>query len=79
MEEHAARQRTVQRTTEVVQSIWPTSTVAVFGSFATGLYLPTSDIDLVVLGSDAANNLADAQRALAAALGRQGVGKDITV
>lgn len=77
--EHAARQRTVQRTTEVVQSIWPQATVAVFGSFATGLYLPTSDIDLVVLGSDAASNLQDSQRALAAALGRQGVGKDITV
>lgn len=78
-DEHVARQRTVQRVTEVVQSIWPQSTVAVFGSFATGLYLPTSDIDLVVLGSDAASNLADAQRALAAALGRQGIGKDITV
>ncbi len=78
-EEHAARQRTVQRTAQVVQSIWPSSTVSVFGSFATGLYLPTSDIDLVVLGSDAADNLVNAQRALAAALARQGVGKNITV
>lgn len=31
-------------------SLWPQARVEVFGSFRTGLYLPTSDIDLVVIG-----------------------------
>ena len=35
--------------TQVVQSLWPDSIHKVFGSYATKLYLPSSDIDLVVL------------------------------
>lgn len=31
-------------------ALWPQARVEVFGSFRTGLYLPTSDIDLVVIG-----------------------------
>lgn len=48
--EHNLRIEVVSRIEEVVLSLWPNSKVEVFGSFRTGLYLPTSDIDLVVIG-----------------------------
>ncbi|XP_067929695.1 terminal nucleotidyltransferase 4B-like [Watersipora subatra] len=44
------RKQVVNRIQEVIQSLWPQAKVDVFGSFETGLYLPTSDIDLVVFG-----------------------------
>lgn len=48
--EHALRVQVVSRIEDVVLSMWPNAKVEVFGSFRTGLYLPTSDIDLVVIG-----------------------------
>ncbi|XP_061387572.1 non-canonical poly(A) RNA polymerase protein Trf4-1-like [Musca vetustissima] len=48
--EHAIRNEVVHRIEAVVHSIWPSAVVEIFGSFRTGLFLPTSDIDLVVLG-----------------------------
>ncbi|XP_063217319.1 terminal nucleotidyltransferase 4B-like [Bacillus rossius redtenbacheri] len=50
-EEHELRQDVVTRIEKVVVSRWPEAMVKVFGSFRTGLYLPTSDIDLVVIGN----------------------------
>ncbi|CAD7697339.1 unnamed protein product [Ostreobium quekettii] len=47
--EAATRAGAVDRVTQVVKSLWPNSKAAVFGSYATRLYLPTSDIDMVVL------------------------------
>ncbi|XP_011865835.1 PREDICTED: non-canonical poly(A) RNA polymerase PAPD5-like [Vollenhovia emeryi] len=49
-EEHVLRLRVVKRIENVIYDLWPDSKVEVFGSFRTGLYLPTSDIDLVVIG-----------------------------
>ncbi|XP_012221013.1 terminal nucleotidyltransferase 4A-like isoform X2 [Linepithema humile] len=49
-EEHVLRLRVVKRIEQVIYDLWPLSKVEVFGSFRTGLYLPTSDIDLVVIG-----------------------------
>lgn len=49
--EHAIRNEVVQRIEAVVHSIWPSALVEIFGSFRTGLFLPTSDIDLVVIGN----------------------------
>ncbi|XP_055314063.1 terminal nucleotidyltransferase 4B-like [Sitodiplosis mosellana] len=49
--EHALRMKVVSRIESVVLQMWPDAHVEVFGSFRTGLYLPTSDIDLVVLGA----------------------------
>ncbi|KAG7202366.1 hypothetical protein KM043_018692 [Ampulex compressa] len=49
-EEHSLRMRVVKRIEQVIYDLWPNSKVEVFGSFRTGLYLPTSDIDLVVIG-----------------------------
>ncbi|XP_063114018.1 terminal nucleotidyltransferase 4A isoform X2 [Cavia porcellus] len=49
-EEAAMRREVVTRIETVVKDLWPTADVQIFGSFSTGLYLPTSDIDLVVFG-----------------------------
>ena len=48
--EQYMRQLVVDRIKDVIQSLWPAAKVEIFGSFRTGLYLPTSDIDLVVFG-----------------------------
>ncbi|XP_008798250.2 terminal nucleotidyltransferase 4B isoform X2 [Phoenix dactylifera] len=52
-EEQASRAAAVQCVFQVIKHIWPHSKVEVFGSFRTGLYLPTSDIDVVILESKA--------------------------
>ncbi|XP_054153059.1 terminal nucleotidyltransferase 4B-like [Oppia nitens] len=48
--EHQMREDVVKRITKVVTDVWPQAKVDYFGSFRTGLYLPTSDIDMVVVG-----------------------------
>ncbi|GBP87235.1 Non-canonical poly(A) RNA polymerase protein Trf4-1 [Eumeta japonica] len=48
--EHMVRAALVNRIRGVILTLWPQARVEVFGSFRTGLYLPTSDIDLVVIG-----------------------------
>lgn len=48
--EHDARVGVVARIQSLVCKLWPDTKVDIFGSFKTGLYLPTSDIDLVVSG-----------------------------
>lgn len=42
--EHTSRLDVVSRIENAVLRLWPTAHVEVFGSFRTGLYLPTSDI-----------------------------------
>ncbi|XP_041867455.1 terminal nucleotidyltransferase 4A isoform X2 [Melanotaenia boesemani] len=49
-EEAAMRKEVVSRIEMIIKELWPTADVQIFGSFSTGLYLPTSDIDLVVFG-----------------------------
>jgi len=44
------RNQVVNRIRSVIQGLWPQAKVEVFGSFETDLYLPTSDIDLMVFG-----------------------------
>ncbi|EDO40179.1 predicted protein, partial [Nematostella vectensis] len=48
--EEAMRWEVVGRVHEVIVRLWPTAKVEVYGSFKTALFLPTSDIDLVVFG-----------------------------
>lgn len=48
--EHAVRTEVVKRAENLIKAIWPQALVEIFGSFRTGLFLPNSDIDLVVLG-----------------------------
>jgi len=62
----------------VVTSIWPGARLEVFGSCATGLYLPTSDVDAVILDSGCAVP-ADGLRALALSLTRRGVGTGVAL
>ncbi|XP_078431513.1 nucleotidyltransferase family protein [Wolffia australiana] len=50
-EEEGIRNEAVKRVFEVIKYIWPHCTVDVFGSYKTGLYLPTSDVDAVILNS----------------------------
>lgn len=51
--EHAARVGAIERVRELVAGLpsFASAEVHPFGSFATGIYLPSSDIDLVVLDS----------------------------
>lgn len=48
--EHKVRAEVVSRIEDIILTKWPEAQVEVFGSYRTGLYLPTSDIDLVVIG-----------------------------
>ena len=49
-EETMLRGCVVERIKRIVHQLWPTARVDIFGSFKTGLYLPTSDIDIVIFG-----------------------------
>ncbi|KAF9319704.1 hypothetical protein BGZ91_004903 [Linnemannia elongata] len=48
-EEHQVRKYVIQWIAKTVSELWPDSEVHVFGSYDTQLYLPSSDLDLVVL------------------------------
>jgi len=63
-EEHYMRMGVVHRIEECIQKIWPAATLHIFGSFRTGLYLPTSDIDLVLVGKWETQPLRTLERAL---------------
>lgn len=39
----------IENVTTSVQDLWSDSTIETFGSYSTGLWLPTSDVDLVIL------------------------------
>ncbi|PSS05599.1 Non-canonical poly(A) RNA polymerase [Actinidia chinensis var. chinensis] len=77
-EEKASRNAAVESVFGVVRYIWPNCKVEVFGSFKTGLYLPTSDIDVVILGSDIKTPQIGLQ-ALTRALSQRGIAKKIQV
>ena len=47
--EMEAKETIVRDLTLIAQKIWPNAIIEKFGSFATGLSIPNSDIDLVVI------------------------------
>ncbi|KAI9015176.1 hypothetical protein BC832DRAFT_527905, partial [Gaertneriomyces semiglobifer] len=47
--EHQMRELTVKRIERLVKRLWKDAEVRVFGSFETKLYLPTSDVDVVII------------------------------
>ncbi|KAI8619148.1 hypothetical protein BC830DRAFT_1105532 [Chytriomyces sp. MP71] len=49
--EHSIRHLTIERLRFIVNKLWPKAQMEVFGSFNTKLYLPTSDVDIVIMGS----------------------------
>ncbi|KAK4285953.1 hypothetical protein QN277_002576 [Acacia crassicarpa] len=78
LEEKAARDMAIESVFQVIKHIWPHSQVEVFGSFRTGLYLPTSDVDVVILKT----GLPSPQlglNALSRALSQRGMAKNILV
>lgn len=48
--EHASRLQVVDKLRSLVAELWPLAQLHVIGSFKTGLFLPGSDLDLVLLG-----------------------------
>jgi len=47
---HSSRLDVVERVRACLGEVWPAARLEVFGSFKTGLYLPSSDLDLVIFG-----------------------------
>nr|GEV54616.1 non-canonical poly(A) RNA polymerase PAPD5 [Tanacetum cinerariifolium] len=77
-EEAVSRNTAVKDVSDVIKYIWPNCKVEVFGSFKTGLFLPSSDVDMVILES----NIRTPQmglHALSRALSQKGVAKKIQV
>ncbi|XP_052886632.1 uncharacterized protein LOC108480128 [Gossypium arboreum] len=77
-EEQAARDAAVHCVFDVIKYIWPACGPEVFGSFRTGLYLPTSDIDVVILESGIKNPQTGLY-ALSRALSQRGIAKKMQV
>eukprot|EP00158_Paraphelidium_tribonemae_P004787 Partr_v1_DN26966_c0_g1_i2_m7284 putative PAP associated domain containing len=79
--EKAVRRYCIKRIANVIYEMWPRASVYVFGSFQTQLYLPTSDIDMVVWTDDAVSgkNLLKPLRVVARNLVRKGRAVDIQV
>lgn len=50
--EKQKRNQCIGRLRRVVHQLWPTASVEVFGSYATGMYLPEADIDVVVFDTE---------------------------
>ncbi|KAK9479805.1 hypothetical protein V1514DRAFT_277761 [Lipomyces japonicus] len=70
-ENYRSRSGVVDRVQKKVKQLWGDATLCVFGSFATNLYLPDSDIDMVVLsdhgGYDNRSSLYELANAMKAA------------
>ncbi|MCO5596595.1 hypothetical protein L7F22_050661 [Adiantum nelumboides] len=77
-EDHHLRTEAVQRVSDVIKSVWKKCQVNVFGSFATGLYLPTSDIDMVILDSGC-YDIQSGLKAIANSLARAEVSKNVQI
>ncbi|KDO34806.1 hypothetical protein SPRG_00867 [Saprolegnia parasitica CBS 223.65] len=43
-------EKTIEMVRNCVRKLWPDASVDTYGSYSTGIWLPTSDIDLVILG-----------------------------
>ncbi|OIV92410.1 hypothetical protein TanjilG_23010 [Lupinus angustifolius] len=77
-EEKAARDTAIESVFGVIKHIWPHCQVEIFGSFRTGLYLPTSDIDVVILKAGLPNTQMGLN-ALSRSLSQRGIAKKIQV
>jgi DNA polymerase sigma len=50
--EHSMRELVIARIQTVIKRTLPSASVEIFGSYRTKLYLPSSDLDLVILGDE---------------------------
>ncbi|KAG8474543.1 hypothetical protein CXB51_031349 [Gossypium anomalum] len=73
-EEQVARDAALYSIFDVIKYIWPACRPEVFGSFRIGLYLSTSDIDVVILESGIKNPQTGLY-ALSRALSQRGIAK----
>jgi len=64
-------EKMIQRISQATKRLWPNSEVVSFGSFATNLCIPSSDIDLVCLVRDPNETRRSALRSLARLLRQQ--------
>lgn len=78
-EEYIMRYDVVKRVESVIKHEFPGVRVEVFGSFQTGLYLPTSDIDMVVFGEFSPGEGAKAYYQLQKALVDTGVAEALSI
>ncbi|KAG0346669.1 hypothetical protein BG004_001113 [Podila humilis] len=77
-EEHQTRQYVLQIVRRAIQDLWSDATAEIFGSFDTQLYLPTSDLDIVVKRSYQPISKVH-MRILAKTLGVKNIGVEIQV
>ena len=75
--EIAARNKIVGQLMGIVKGRWPQCDLQVFGSFSSGLFIPSSDIDMVLFNSG--SSPVDALNELARALRRTALYRDIVV
>ncbi len=75
--EIAARNKIVGQLTGIAKGRWPSCELQVFGSFSSGLFIPSSDIDMVLFNSG--SSPVDALNELARALRRTALYRDIVV
>lgn len=78
-EEIELRNDTVRRLREAVTRFWPDCEVNVFGSYATDLYLPGSDIDMVIVSEHRQYDTRNALYSLSSFLKREQLATNVEV
>ena len=80
-EEHQAQVRLIDQFRKLVTELWPDAKLKTFGSFATSLYLPTSDIDVVILSQqvDETHGVQMALKRLATRLKRKNMASHLQI
>ena len=63
----------------VVSQLWPEATVTVFGSYATDLFLPASDVDLCIMGTPENGSTGEFQQLADAVRNVEGFAKRVSV
>lgn len=72
-QEHEIRLNLIERIKDIVKNLWPNASIHIFGSMKTKLYLPTSDIDLVIYPNIDPNSNIDCKLRLAQALKKSNI------
>ncbi|XP_024524838.1 non-canonical poly(A) RNA polymerase PAPD5 [Selaginella moellendorffii] len=78
VEEEAERAAAINRISNAIKSLWSHCKIEIFGSYATGLYLPTSDIDAVILDSGC-DRIVSGLRAISIELRKRKLARKITI
>lgn len=57
--ESANREKVVVKVKSIVTTLWPECRLELFGSYATGLYLPSSDIDICIMNTPKGGDISE--------------------